>query len=253
MIKQLYKFTIPKTVEVEETSDTTEGKLVKKIKKEVEQPYFIARPNREEIEEGEVFYTALLHQLCDEYKIKPEILLRKRFGNEKGIFTNDERKEYLNLYSKLGNNLAKIEELEKKKELTEEEKKAVADLYKDNKAVQEEITAYENAERSVFDDSAEAIARKRTFFWWFLKLVHEDTEEAKPLFTGTTHEERKKSYDVIEEITEKEDDESKFYSKLLERSSFLVALFFNYKIVKPADFAKLVELADEGWKKEKNN
>jgi hypothetical protein len=248
-MKKLYSFKIPKLVEVEEVTDTADGKLTKKVKKEVDQPFFIARPTREEVEEGEVFYTALYHKLCDE-GIKPEILLRKRFGNERGIFTEEDKKQYVELFIKLGNNLAKIKELEDKKELTEEEKKVIADLYKDNKELQNGIAEYENAKQSVFDDSAEAISRKRTFMWWMLRLVYEDTPEQKPLFAGENHKERSESYDNIASLIEDEGEESKFYSQLMERAAFLVSLFYLHGAIKPAEFAKLVEEASNNIKVE---
>lgn len=244
-MKKIYSFSIPKIVEVEETQETPEGKLVKKVKKEEAQNFFIARPNRLVLEEGELYY----NQRYNEYLkagIMPEILLRKMYGNENGIFTENEKKEYVDLYIKLGKNLSRIKELEdkKKEDFTDEDKKEIESLHKRNKEIQNNISDYENAKQSVFENSAETLSRNKTVFWWLLKILYYDNDQ--PVFPGETHESRALIYDTIQDKIDEESDESSFYSKLVARAGFLVSLFYINGTVKPEDFLRLVETYDRG-------
>ena len=246
-MNSIYKFAIAKSAEVEEITENEDGtKTIRKVTKEVPQEFFIKKASRLDLEDKELFY----NQKYNEYLkagILPEILLRKLYGNAQGIFTEGEKREYVDLYIELGTNLSKIKELEERKEsLNEEEKKKVEDLYTANQSIQKEIGDYESAKQSVFENSAEALSHNKTIFWYILSILYKN-EGDKPVrvFVGDTHEERAESYDVINEILEKDDEDSKFYSKLIERTSFLVSLYYMNPLVRTADFPELVVRYDK--------
>jgi hypothetical protein len=248
MIKKLYTFNIKKVTEVEETTANPDGsKTVKKVPGEVSVPFIIAKPTRQMLEDGELYYNQKYSYYLKS-EVMPEVLLRKMYGNENGIFTEDEKKEYWNLYIEMGKNMLRIQELEAKKELSKEEKDEITNLHKRNKEINVEINRYENAKKSVLDNSAETLASNKTFFWWFLRLVH--NEDLTPVFPGETHEERLESYDKIQEKIDEGGNEGEFYSKLVNRASFLSSICYQNGATKPADFEKLVIQYDAQSKEE---
>lgn len=241
MIKTLYKFTIPKTIKVEKIEPQEDGsKLVKTIEQEVEQKFAIAKPNRTLLDDGEYFY----NQKYNEYikgGILPEILLRKLYGNENGIFTEQEKNDYVDLYIELGNILSKIKDLESKDTLTDEEKSVITELVKSKQDIHKNISNFENVKQSVFENSAEALARNKVVFWWLLTLLLEEKDgEYIEMFKGSSHEERAAEYDSITDQIDEEASDGKFYSQLIERASTLVSLFFMNGASKPEEFAQLV-------------
>lgn len=241
-MKLLYKFSIPKTVKVEKTEVQEDGsKLIKTVEEEIPQKFAIAKPNRVLLDEGEYFY----NQKYNEYikgGILPEILLRKLYGNENGIFTEQEKTEYIDLYIELGNTLSKIREIESKEKIEAEDKAKIEELLNHKREIHNQISGYENAKQSIFENSAEALARNKVVFWWLLMLILEEKEDGKlvPLFSGETHDLRAASYDVVTEEIDEDTDNGKFYSKLIERASFLVSLFYMNGTAKPEEFEQLV-------------
>jgi hypothetical protein len=242
MIKKLYTFNIKKVTEVEEIKENDDGsKTVKKVPGEVSIPFVIAKPTRQMLEDGELYYNQKYSYYL-KAEVMPEVLLRKMYGNENGIFTEDEKKEYWNLYIEMGKNMLRIQEQEAKNELSKEEKDEITSLHKRNKEINGEINRYENAKKSVLDNSAETLASNKTFFWWFLKLTH--NEDLTPLFPGETHEEKLESFDKIQEKIDEGGDEGDFYSKLVNRASFLSSICYQNGVTKPVEFEKLVAQYD---------
>jgi len=251
-MKKLYEFTIPKNVETEESIKNDDGsKTIKTVLKESLISFAVKKPTRADIDEGELFYHKSYNDYC-KVGVQPEILLRKTYGNQDGIFTEKEKRNYVEYYIELGKNLQTITELEDKKELSDEEKNTILNLYKRNKDIQKEIVDYENAKQRFFENSAETLARNKVVFWWLLKLLLEKKgNDYNSIFPSdekdmlAAHEERCSLYDSINEKIEEEDEEGKFYSKLIERASFLVSLFYMNGAIKPEEFAKLVAQYDE--------
>jgi len=241
MKKLLYKFSIPKTLKVEKTEVQEDGsKLIKTVDEDVSQNFAVAKPNRVLLDEGEYFY----NQKYNEYikgGILPEILLRKLYGNENGIFTEQEKGEYVDAYIELGSVLSKIKELESQEAVSDEDKNTISALLQQKKNIHAKISSFENVKQSIFENSAESLARNKVVFWWLLNLLlKEENGDFVPVFSGETHNDRAINYDVITDAIEDETSDSMFYSKLIERASFLVSLFYMNGAAKPDEFARLV-------------
>lgn len=240
-MKTLYKFTIPRVIKSEKTEIQEDGsKLIKTIDETVEQKFAIAKPNRVLLDEGEYFY----NQKYNEYikgGILPEILLRKLYGNENGIFTEQEKSEYVDLYIELGNLLSKIKELESSEVLTDENKAIIEESVKRKQEIHKQISSFENVKQSVFENSAESLARNKVVFWWLLVLLlKEKNGEYTRMFEGDSFDARASIYDALTEEIDDETEDGKFYSKLIERASFLVSLFFMNGTVKSEEFEQIV-------------
>lgn len=245
-LNSIYKFSIPKIVEVEETTENEDGsKTIKKVNKEVPQDFFVKKASRLDLEEKDFYYNQEYHRYF-KAGILPEVLLRKLYGNENGIFTEGEKQEYVDLYINLGTNLSKIRQLEEKKEgITEEEKDNIKNLYEENRKIQKEIGEYESAKQSVFENSAEALSHNKTIFWCILNLLYkEENGKFVRVFDGDTHDERAEAYDKINEILEQDNEDSKFYSQLIERASFLISLYYMNPLTKVSEFPELVSKYD---------
>ena len=240
-MKILYKFSIPKLVKAEKTEVQEDGsKIVRSIEEEQKINFAIGKPNRHMLDDGEYFY----HQKYHEYVkggILPEVLLRKLYGNEKGIFTEEEKGQYVELYIELGNNLSLERSIENKENVTEEDKLEMERLIVRKKEIHNQISNFENAKQSIFENSAEALARNKVIFWWLLSLLLQEKDgEFVNMFDGKDHAERAIQYDAIAEIIDDEGKDYEFYSKLVERASFLVSVFYINGAVKPEEFANLV-------------
>lgn len=248
-MKKIFSFTINKLIEVEKTEEKDDGsKVITKVKENTPIPFCILKPTRIMIDDGELYY----HQAYSKYldaDVKPEILLRKMYSNQNGIFTEKEKKEYVDLIIELGSNLTKIREYEEKKELDEKEKSIVGELNRRNKEIQNEIASFENVKQSIFENSAESLSRNKTAFWWLLKLLYNESDMT-PVFAGETHEERANSFDEINEKIDDGVEEGKFYSNLIARASFLASLLYLNGSIKPDEFSKLVAEYDSRIKED---
>ncbi len=240
-MKLLYKFTLNKVQEVEKTEQQEDGsKIVKTVKEQSPVEFALKKPSRQDLDEGEFYYNLKYNEYI-KGGILPEILLRKMYGNQNGIFTEKEKEDYIELYIELGAGLAKIRELEKKESPDEGDVEALEKLNARKREIQETISLYENAKQSIFDNSAETLTRNKAVFWWLLKLLYiSDKGEFKPFFGADTHDERANIYDEIQEEIEEDTINGKFYSELIDRASFLTSLFYMNGNVKSEVFASLV-------------
>ena len=101
-MKKLFEFTVPKEVEIEEneTSKNEKGeeiKITKKNKTKEQVKVFIRKPTRALFDEAELFYGVRLSEGI-KAGLLTRALLAKRFTNDGGVLSEEEKNVYATLY-----------------------------------------------------------------------------------------------------------------------------------------------------------
>ena len=114
-MKKLFDFRIPKVIKEtkSETSKNDKGETVT-VEKEVEvhksQKVFLRKPNRSLYDEAELFYGVRLSEGI-KAGLLTRALLAKRFSNDGGVLSEDEKNRYADLYLKLYENQLEVDRL----------------------------------------------------------------------------------------------------------------------------------------------
>jgi hypothetical protein len=243
-IKTLYTFTLDKEIEVEKTEQIDSGTLTKKVKETKTFEFALRKPTRSIADANELFYSVQFNEAIKAGLI-PSALLAKRFNNDNGVLSEAQFKDKQALYDELrevANNLT--QHLQKKEEEhTEEEKKTATEWIEKYNLLQKKINAYESAEQSLFDNTAENRARMKALTWYalFLSYKKNDKGEFEPIYPGKTFDEKLKSYDEL--IEEKADE---LYIRASQKFSWLVTAMYLGKASTPEDFKALDEQISGG-------
>ena len=244
-MKTLFDFRIKKKVTEtkKESSKNEKGETVT-VEKEVEtttsQVVLIKKPNRSLFDEAELFYGVRLSEGI-KAGLLTRALLAKRFSNDGGILSDDDKDRYADLYLKLYEVQLEHDHLAgvgKKKTKAQEVK--LADLVEQLGVIKKELTDFEMAQSSLFEQTAENRARNKTILWWTLHLGYllndEEDEDAEPIpvFEGDTYEEKLEKYDKMEE------DDDEFVEELLSKLLYYVSFWYVGKVNTEEEFKKLL-------------
>jgi hypothetical protein len=242
----LNEFFLDKEENVEEVEVSTndkgeEVKTTKTVKKAVKKAFVVKKPNRSLYDEAELFYGVKLSEGI-KAGLLTRALLAKRFNNDGGILSENEKDKFATLYMGLFEKQAKLQKLEMKvsKDLTEKEKKEKEGLLAELGSSREEIQEFEMAQASLFDQTAENRARNKTILWWVLQLSHEKVgDEYVEVFSGDNYDKKVAEYDHYE------DQEDEFLDEMLKRFSYVVSFWFVTKADTQEQLDVLLSTADE--------
>ena len=244
----LYKFSINKEVEKEEstTSKNSKGEdvTVTKTVTSEEPVYFgIRKPTRKMFDGGELFYGVTLSQ-----GIKSGLLtkaqLSKRYDNDGGVLSEPDKEKYAQLYLELFElenelqraqlNLEKASESKKKEELSS----IIERMNETRMQVQE----FESAQSNIFDQTAENRARNKTIMWWVLHLAHttdEKGEAISPFFGEGEYDERLENYDL------KEEDGDLHIIEAMRKFAYFISYWYNGQANSEEEFANIDKALNE--------
>lgn len=250
-MKSLFKFTLPKKVETEETIITQEeGKDVKTIKivdKEIPIIVAIKKPTRELIDDGKMFYaveTSKAHQ----NGVISEVLLRKRLMNDGGVFSESEKAEFGTLYLNFFElsqeyNLLDSKNFDTLTEPEKEKKKLVKNQIGD---LAQKISIFESNNSQLFENTVETLARNASMRWWILQLLYIQKVDEKgipkdeylPLFGVGDY---KKKLDVYDKFEESNDE---FYFKTIKKGARLISHWYMNQANTEVEFKVLSDSYD---------
>ena len=214
-MKKLFTFTLDRDIKetVKEESKNDKGETVtteKEVVKPIKQKVFLKKPTRSLFDEAELFYGVKLSEGI-KAGLLTRALLAKRFSNDGGVLSEDDKDRYSELYIKLYEQQLDIERMSAtpaKKRSSDEEAK-LNDALETSAELRQQLTDFEMAQSSLFEQTAENRARNKTILWWTLQLSHvineDGTEEA--VFSGQSFDDKLKSYDVLEESEDEYHDE----------------------------------------------
>lgn len=241
-MKKLYQFTLNKEIEVETQveSQNEAGEIIitkKKEKQSVPHNFFLMKPSRSLSDQANLYNSIKVNE-----GLKMGLLsifsLDKKY-REDGIFTEDDNKQYKELYDNL---IKLIEELQtitklKEEERTDEQKQRFSAITAEMEAIRLKLKDYENVKNNLYTHSAEYRARNLTVTWWVLQLAYkEEGGKDIPFFSGNTVDDKLKSYD---ELAEKDDA---FINSVMEKFRYAISFWVINGAEKQEDFAELEKI-----------
>ena len=241
MNKKIYEFTISKEEEVDKTEtkieDGKEITITSKIKQSVQRKFFIKKPNRGLFEEAELFYAVKLSEGI-KAGLLTRSLLSKRYSNDGGALSDQDKGKYAELYVELFNKQNEFQKLSivEKNQRSAEDQEYFDKLSAGIINLRTEIQDFEIAQASLFDQTAENRARNKTILWWILHLsflIDKDGKESSLLGDGS-FEERLALYDNIE------DSEDEWLKSVVKKFAFYVSFWYMGRASTQEEFEKLV-------------
>lgn len=244
-MKTMFEFDIyhEKEIDKVETSINEKGEEVKttsKVKTTVPVKLAIKKPTRSLFDEAELFYGVRLSEGI-KAGLLTRALLAKRFNNDGGVLSDEEQKEYNELYLEFFNLQSEFQKLSIKEESIrndEEKENLKAVIVKMNNA-RERLQKYEMAQANLFEQTAENRARNKTIMWWVLQLslIQDDDKKFKELFQDGTYEDKLKRYDEIEE------SESDVEKVAIQKLLYLISFWYIGRAASQDEFEKLLGVA----------
>ncbi|NBW12423.1 MAG: hypothetical protein EBR82_30770 [Caulobacteraceae bacterium] len=250
-MKTMFEFDIYHEKEVEKVEVSTnekgeEVKVTSKVKTTVPVKLAIKKPTRSLFDEAELFYGVRLSEGI-KAGLLTRALLAKRFNNDGGVLSEEEQKEYNDLYNNFLNLQVDFQKLSLKQESlrTEEEKSELAKIIEKMTETREMIQKYEMAQANLFEQTAENRARNKTIMWWVLQLslIEGEDKKLKELFGEGTYEDKLKRYDEIEE------SELGLEKIALQKLLYLISFWYIGRAATQEEFSKLLDAINKDVKK----
>jgi hypothetical protein len=240
-MKKLFEFMVPKEVEIEEieTSKNEKGeevKTTKKVKKKEQVKVFLRKPTRALFDEAELFYGVRLSEGI-KAGLLTRALLSKRFTNDGGVLSEEEKNVYATLYVALFERQNEFQKLSIKdeSERTEQEKIRYKEVVGELTELRTQIQDFETAQASLFDQTAENRARNKTILWWVLQLAYAFDEKGReyPFFGEGDYYSKIKVYDNIEE------NGTDFENLVCRKLAYFVSFWYVGRASSQEEFEKL--------------
>ena len=242
-MKTMFEFDIYHEKDIEKVDVSTnekgeEVKVTSKVKTTVPVKLGIKKPTRSLFDEAELFYGVRLSEGI-KAGLLTRALLAKRFNNDGGVLSEEEQKEYNDLYNKFFNLQTDFQSLSLKQEAirTEEEKANLAKVIEQMTQAREMIQKYEMAQANLFEQTAENRARNKTIMWWVLQLglIEDEDKKLKDLFGQGSYESRLQKYDDIEE------SEFGIEKIALQKLLYLISFWYIGRAATQEEFSKLLD------------
>jgi len=249
-MKTMFEFDIYQEKEIEKVDVSTnekgeEVKITSKVKTTIPVKLGIKKPTRSLFDEAELFYGVRLSEGI-KAGLLTRALLAKRFNNDGGVLSDEEQKEYNDLYVDFFNLQGDFQKLSIKEEAirSPEEKKEVQNIIEKMTAARERLQKYEMAQANLFEQTAENRARNKTIMWWVLQLslIEGEDKKLKELFTGNSYEEKLKKYDEIEE------SDNVLEKTALQKLLYLISFWYIGRAATQEEFEKLLNLMQKSDK-----
>ncbi|MDB4348502.1 hypothetical protein OAA62_01155 [bacterium] len=237
----MYSFPISMEKEVEEEIEKTSkrknketGKMetIKKketivSKKDIPYNVYVKKPNRAELEDGDMFYSLELNKYI-KMGLMTKAMLAKQYGNQGGVWSEKEQNIYSDLMFKMHKKQFEVQQfsiLEKNKNLSERQSGKLEESIRELAQLKKELTEYEMMQNSLFDHTADVKARNRTIMWYILHLSYfTEGESEKPVyegvFDGDGFDEKYQNYQ------DKEESQDEFYKKIVDKISSIVTVWY---------------------------
>lgn len=241
-MKTMFEFDIYQEKEIEKVDISTnekneEVKVTSKVKTTVPVKLAIKKPTRSLFDEAELFYGVRLSEGI-KAGLLTRALLAKRFNNDGGVLSDEEQKEYNDLYLEFFNLQTEFQRLSIKEEAlrTEEEKKQIQNVIEKMNLSREKLQRYEMAQANLFEQTAENRARNKTIMWWVLQLslIQGDDKKFKELFQEGSYEDKLKRYDEIEE------SEAGVEKIAIQKLLYLISFWYIGRAASQEEFEKLL-------------
>lgn len=246
-MKTMFEFDIYQEKEIEKVEVSTnekgeEVKVTSKVKSTVPVKLAIKKPTRSLFDEAELFYGVRLSEGI-KAGLLTRALLAKRFNNDGGVLSDEEQKEYNELYIEFFNLQNEFQKLSIKEESirSDEEKENLKNVIEKMNDARERLQKYEMAQANLFEQTAENRARNKTIMWWVLQLslIEGDDKKFKELFEDGSYEDKLKRYDEIEE------SESGVEKIAIQKLLYLISFWYIGRAASQEEFEKLLGMSQK--------
>lgn len=251
-MKTMFEFDIYHEKEIEKVEVSTnekgeEVKVTSKVKTTVPVKLAIKKPTRSLFDEAELFYGVKLSEGI-KAGLLTRALLAKRFNNDGGVLSDEEQKEYNELYIEFFNLQTEFQKLSIKDEAirTDEEKKEIQKVIEKMTGARERLQRYEMAQANLFEQTAENRARNKTIMWWVLQLslIQGEDKKFKELFEEGSYEQKLRKYDEIEEA------EFGIEKIALQKLLYLISFWYIGRASTQEEFEKLLNVLEKDESKD---
>lgn len=252
--KWLYKFTVNKTetkTETKKTKDADGKETSETVTETVEKPITIAiqKPKRRLYEDADLFHSVKLSEGI-KAGLLTKHLIAKRYDNDGGLFSDEEREEYAALILLKTQKIREYQGLsinQKDKKKIEETQSA---LLEDLTAIEQQIQTFEEERSSLFEKTADQRAENQLVMWWVFQLSqfsekeNPSDDDFDPVFGLGSFDDRLSKYD---EFYDEEDD---FWLPISKKLAFLVSFWFAGNIKDEESFKAADKLFEDSLKEE---
>ena len=241
VVKDVEKKVRRKNKETGKMQTVTET-VEKTVKEKVPITIVIKKPNRTQLEDGDMFYSIWLNKFM-KMGLLTRAMIAKQHVDLGGQLNEEEKQRYSDLMQKSFNKEQEIQRITSttmEDELSDTQKAKVQRLVRELALVKRELTDFELLQSSVFDHTADTKARNKTLIWYILNLTFVKREEGEkeklePLFEGVDFDEKYNSY------IEQDEAEDEIYKRSIDRVSSLVTLWYMSGLDTSAQLDKLLE------------
>lgn len=239
-MKRLYSFKMARSITKDDlVTKTIEGKEVKVLEpvtSSVEEEYFIRKPSRQLLENGDLFFATKVSEAI-KAGVLSVTLLQKRLLNDQGVLSEEQKKNYETLYKDLFTKQGIHREL-LGKEQTEEIKKEASEVFNEIVDILTKIQSIESKiGTQVYQNTAENLAKNKTALWWTVFLSYKmDNGKEVEMFKGISFDEKVSQYDKINE------DGDSFALQLLNKFYLVTSLWYLGKAETQEEFDILVRM-----------
>lgn len=197
------------------------------VKKEIVFNVFLKKPNRSELEDGDMFYSLELNRYI-KMGLLTKAMLAKQYGNQGGVWSEKEQKMYAELLFKMHKKQVEVQQfsiLGDNGKLSKRQQEKLEKSTKEMSEAKRELTEYEMIQNSLFDHTADIKARNRAIMWYILHMsyfVEGDSDNApfEALFEGDDFKSKYESYE------EKEESGDEFFEKCIDKISSIITIWY---------------------------
>jgi hypothetical protein len=232
---------MPKPAVRDVTEVTPEGILTKKAEVTLNIPIGVKSPNRRELEDAEMRYAVELSN-CIKSGILTKNMLSKAYANTGGMFSEDEKKVYDDLYNKFQLKQFEYQSWNYKANMetaTRQDKDKFLKVSEEFWDIYNKLQQFENENAQLFNQTAEVIARNKVCLWLAMNMTYiqrntESIGDEEPkwehFFRGSTYDDK---LDYYERILEEEES---FDSKVAEKALIIVSFWYTGRASTQEDF-----------------
>lgn len=221
--KYLYETTVKKEVIEQVTEEREENGQKIKITRDVKttKPIKVAilKPDRKKYKEADIFFAKTLSNYLKE-GLLPYSLVSKRYMNDGGPLTDDEKK-IINLMYKKYTELQE-EYFKMTGTLTEEQNKKRSEIILEMTEINRSIQKIKDSYSEIFNNTAEAKTKNDAIEWWVLNLSLIDEDgKGYALFYGDGSIESKT--ENLEKLESKDDP---FINEVIKKLSYFISFWY---------------------------
>lgn len=249
-MKKIYTFTVSKEQEIEKefSSKNEAGEEVitkKKVKELIPYTFFIKRPNRSLSDEASLYYAKEV-SIGLKNGLMSAAMLRKRYVDDAGIYSEKEKEDIKNLQEKLEKLQKENEDLESVKNKDKKQEARAKEIDKEFADISTQLTNLMSYEQELFSNTAEYRARNKAVLYWIVFLSYQlNKDEEKPYFGTGSFDQRIEKYDELAES----DDE--FVKDIVSKFTYLVGIWATNNDISEEDLENALKLLEGNKDKDK--